>query len=149
AGCPSREAPVMFTKILVPLDLTDKHEAAVAGAADLARQGGGEVTLLHVIEVIPGLSLEEDPKFYGRLERTAEKHLDRYGATLAERQVAWRRKVLYGPRAREIVRFATEAGSDLIVLTAPRFDPDHVAAGLGSASWRLSILAPCPVLLVK
>jgi len=57
--------------------------------------------------------------------------------------------VLYGARAREIVRFATDAGSDLIVLTAPRFDPDHVAAGLGSASWRLSILAPCPVLLVK
>src|SRR5262245_13438617 len=120
----------MFTKVLVPLDLTDKHRTAVATAADLVRQSGGEVTLLHVIEVIPGLPLEEDRSFYGRLERTAEAHLERYGGVLAGQQVAWRRKVLYGHRAQEIVRYAAEAASDLIILTAPHFDPKNVAAGL-------------------
>jgi nucleotide-binding universal stress UspA family protein len=139
----------MFKTILVPLDLTDKHREAIATAAELAKQSGGEVTLLHVIEVIHGLSLEDEPKFYSRLERKADAHLDRCGAPLTEQKVAWQRKVLYGHRDPEILRYATETAADLIVLTTPRFDPNHVAASLDSASWRLSILAPCRVLLVK
>src|SRR5262249_24308492 len=36
----------MFKKILLPLDLTDRHTAALRLAADLARQGDGDITLL-------------------------------------------------------------------------------------------------------
>jgi nucleotide-binding universal stress UspA family protein len=139
----------MFKKILVPLDLTDHHRKAVDVAAELARQGGGEVTLLHVIEVIPGLPMEEEKTFYDRLGRVGRKHLDKYGADLAERQVPWRAKVLFGNRAAEIAGFAKESGADLIVLTAPRPDPDKPAAGWGSMSLKVGVAAECPVLLVK
>src|ERR1051326_9108272 len=56
----TRRRRAMFKRILIPLDLTDKHHAALSKAADLARHSDGRVTLLHVIEVIPGLAVEEE-----------------------------------------------------------------------------------------
>ena len=138
----------MFKHVLVPLDLTDKHGPAVTTAAELAGPGG-EVTLLHVVEIIPGLAMEEEKTFYTRLERLARAHLEKAGGPLAAAKVPWKVKVLFGDRAREIVEHAQDAGSDLIVLTAPRPDPEHPAAGWGSLSWKVSFMARCPVFLVK
>ena len=59
----------MFRKILVPVDLSDRHGQALEIAARLAKASDGEVTLLHVIEMIPGLNLEEERDFYQRLEQ--------------------------------------------------------------------------------
>jgi len=44
---------------------------------------------------------------------------------------------------------AAEHQADLIVLTSPPFHPEQPLAGLGSMTWRISLLASCPVLLVK
>jgi len=139
----------MFKKILLPLDLTDRHQAALDMAGDLAAQGGGEVVLLHVIEAIPGLSLEEEKDFYTRLERSARERLAHHAAGLKERGVACRYEVVIGGRAHETVARAAALGADLIVLTSPPFDPDRPVAGLGSLSWKIGMVARCPVLLVK
>ena len=139
----------MFQRILLPLDLTEKHQSAIAVAAELAGRSKGEVTLLHIVELIPGLPLEEEKPFYVRLERLARAHLERLGGSLAERGIAWRAEVLFGMRAPEIARFAADRATDLILLTAPRIDPNNPVASLGSVSYKVSILAPCPVLLVK
>jgi nucleotide-binding universal stress UspA family protein len=139
----------MFRKILLPLDLTDKHQPALQLAAEFAQAGGGEITLVHVIEVIPGLSMEEEKPFYNRLERIARSHLDRFGAGLGQRQIPWRVEVLFGQRARELARYAAEAAADVIVLTSPVFDPKNPGAGWGSLSYKVGVLAGCPVLLVK
>jgi universal stress protein A len=139
----------MFKKLLVPLDLTDKHQAVLATAAELAQQNGGDVTLLHVIEVIAGLSIEEDKGFFNRLERSADKHLQGYLKGLMKRQIPCQKKVLIGNRAREIVAFAAENGAELILLTAPRFDPSNPTASWGSLSYKVGLLSQCPVLLVK
>lgn len=139
----------MFKKILLPVDLTDKHKPALDAAADLARQHGGEIVLLHVIETIPGLAMEEDRDFYGRLEKKARAHLGRLGEQLKQHLVAWQTEVLYGNRVPEIVRFAAARNIDLIVLTSPRLDPADPQAGWGSLSYKIGLLCPCPVLLVK
>ena len=139
----------MFRKILLPVDLSERHQAALDTAADLAGPNGGEITLLHVIEVIPGLPMEEDMAFYHRLEKAARKHLNQLAALLRQRNVARHAEILYGPRGPKIVQYAQEKGMDLIVLTAPRFDPNHVGVSWGSLSYKVSVLAPCPVLLVK
>jgi nucleotide-binding universal stress UspA family protein len=138
----------MFTKIVMPLDLTDRHQPALDVAAQLAQQNHGEITLLHVIELIPGLPMEEEKTFYSRLERIARQHLERHATALAGRRVACRDKILFGHRATEIVRYAQDH-ADLVVLTAPRINPENVAAGWGSLSHKVSLLASCPVLLVK
>ncbi|MCS6850832.1 MAG: universal stress protein [Gemmataceae bacterium] len=139
----------MFHKVLVPLDLTDKHGPAIDLALRLVRPGEGEVILLHVVELIPGLPLEEEREFYTRLEQTARAHLKRYGERLSQAKISWREVVICGNRAWEIARQAADGGADLIVLTAPRIDPDNPAAGWASMSYKVSVLAPCPVLLVK
>jgi nucleotide-binding universal stress UspA family protein len=139
----------VFQKILVPLDLTDRHDRAVATAAELAGSGPGEVTLLHVIELIEGATQEEEQPFYSRLERVARKHLQRYGTELTGRGVRWRAEVGFGRREREVVRYAAEWPADLIILTAPVPDPANPQQTWGSLSYRIGILARCPVLLVK
>jgi nucleotide-binding universal stress UspA family protein len=138
----------MFKRILVPLDLTDRHQPALDVATELARRSGGEVTLLHVIEVIPGLPVDEEKTFYQRLENIGRHHLQRHAAMLATKQIACRDKIVIGNRAAEIVRYA-EGNADLIILTAPRLTPENVRAGWGSLSHKISLLVLCPVLLVK
>ena len=139
----------MLKHILLPVDLTDKHQKAVAAAADLAAQFGAEVTLLHVVELIPGIAQDEEKEFYKRLERIARKHLERFSAGLTERQVSCRGEVLIGNRTAEVVRYAQERGVDLIIVTAPQVTPANPAAGWGSLSYKIGALAACPVLLVK
>jgi nucleotide-binding universal stress UspA family protein len=139
----------MFKKLLLPVDLTDKHGPALAAAADLACQSQGEVVLLHVIEVIPGLPREEERAFYDRLERKARAHLERLGERLGNRKIPWRAEILYGNRGQEALGYATATSIDLIVLTSPRVEPANPTAGWGSLSYKIGVLCPCPVLLVK
>jgi len=139
----------MFRKILLALDLTDKHDAAVRCAADLARQNQGTVILLHVVELIPGLERAEEMPFYDRLEQLARAHLARTAVDLARDKIDCRSHVIVGNRAPATIAFAAEQGVDLIVLTSPPFHPEHPASSLGSMAWKVSLVAPCPVLLVK
>jgi nucleotide-binding universal stress UspA family protein len=139
----------MFRKILLPGDLADKHAPAVNVAVELACQSGGEVVLLHVIEIISGLSMEEEQDFYRRLEKLACSHVQRLGEEFGRRKVSCRTDVLFGNRVPEIVRYARATGSDLIVLSSPRLDLNNPAEGWGSLSYKISFVAPCPVLLVK
>jgi nucleotide-binding universal stress UspA family protein len=139
----------MFKKILLPVDLSNRHQQALEAAANLAKQAGGEIALLHIIEVITGLSMEEEREFYKRLEKKARNHLAPLADRLKQHQIPWRTEILYGQRGPEVVRYATEMGADLIVLTSPRMDPNNPGVGWGSLSYKISIMSVCPVLLVK
>jgi nucleotide-binding universal stress UspA family protein len=139
----------MFKQILVPVDLTDAHGRALDIAAELAGPGGGQVTVLHVIELIAGLSPEEGKDFYGRLEKKARAHVATLGSRLAAQKVGWKSEVVFGNRTAEVLRYAQKGGTDLIVLTSHRIDPQQGAAGFGTLSHRVGIFSPCPVLLIK
>src|SRR6516162_3335541 len=102
----------MFKQILLPVDLADRHMGAMKVATELAGQGGGEVILLHVIEVIAGLSIEEEKDFYRRLEKMARNRLAKLGKQLQDARVPWRAEVLYGNRGPEVVRYARDRGID-------------------------------------
>ena len=49
----------------------------------------------------------------------------------------------------EILRFASEFGADLIVLSSHRFDPERAAASWGTISYKVGLVSPCPVLLMR
>jgi nucleotide-binding universal stress UspA family protein len=139
----------MFRKILFPLDLSNRHDRAVNLAVELLHSGGGEMALLHVIETIAGVSFDEERSFYDRLEKSARTHLQKIGKSLERRKVTFRTEICYGNRGPEVVRFASDSGADLNVLTAPRVDPANPAAGWGSLSYKIGWFSQCPVLLVK
>ena len=104
--------------------------------------------MLHVIELIAGLSHEEGKDFYDRLERKARKHVADLAAARAPPGSVPDGGGVRQPRRRGSV-VPQQSGTDLIVLTSHRVDPQQGAAGLGTLSHKVGILSPCPVLLVK
>lgn len=142
----------MFRKILIPVDFTGKNEAALDSAVQIAAaqpDGGGEITLLHVIETIEHIDFSEMADFYHRLETQVAAKLFALEGRLEERGARVRHEILFGKRAETIVRYAEEKGIDLMVLSSHKVDRDHPALGLGTLSYGIAIVARCPVLLVK
>lgn len=138
----------MFCRILVPVGLAQKDAVAVAVARDLASESGGTVTLLHVIEPLD-LPFQEMKDFYGRLEEKSLHVLEERVAPLREEGIQHSVHVEYGDRASTIVGHADEHDSDLIVMTSHRVDPANPGLGWTTLSYKVAILAQCPVLLVK
>jgi nucleotide-binding universal stress UspA family protein len=138
----------VFKHILLPVDMSARHQHAVEIAARFAIESDGEVTLLHVIDIIAGPWLQE-LDFYKRIVERARAHLASLGRSLAAQQVLGREEIVYGNRAHEIVRYALKAGIDLIVLSPHRIDPNEATAGWGTVSHKVGIWSQCPVLLVK
>ena len=139
----------MFSHLLVPLDFTDKDEAAVTIAIETARRDGAEVTLLHVIETIDHMGFEEMSDFYQKLEARAAAKLAVLVDRCSDAGVRGRFEIVFGKRALAILEHAAGSPTDLIVLSSHRVDRDHPALGLGTISYQVAIVARCPVLLVK
>ena len=142
---PSVDPGVGFRHILIPSDLTERTASALAMAGKLALPSNSRITLLHVIETIDGLKSKELKSFYARLERKARTWLTSFARRDSRVEIA----IAYGRRADHIVDFAAAHGVDLIVLASHRVDPSMVNRDWGSISYKVSILAQCPVLLVK
>ncbi len=140
----------MFRNLLIPVDFTEKNEAALAAAVQtLQGRGEGEITLLHVIETIEHLEFEEMQDFYRGLETRAAAKMFAMEEKIASSGVPARHEILFGKRAETIVRYAEDKEIDLIVLSSHKVDRDHPALGWGTISYRVAIVARCPVLLVK
>lgn len=139
-----------FRHILVPTDLTKRTWPAIDLAVELAKVQPARLTLLHVIETIPGADPAEFETFYRGLEKKAQTRL----RSLANRCAKKGRKpsmqaLAYGRRADEIVRFARNNKVDLIVLVSHTVDASETGPILGTISYKVGVLARCPVLLIK
>ena len=137
----------MFQHILVPVDFTDRNRRALETAAALAG-ANGEVTLLHVIEMLD-LPFNELEDFYQRLHDRAASELDEMAEAVAHTGVAVIQRISYGNRLREIIGQADGNTTDLIVMSSRRLDRSEPTAGFASLSHQVAILSQVPVLLVK
>jgi universal stress protein A len=142
-------AGAMFQRILVPTDLTERAAKALDVAVTLNGGDRPRVTLLHVIETFRGLDFDEMRPAYQKIERKARgvmaaavEHLPSGGSVVSQ-------EIVYGDRAEEIVKFATAQNIDLIVLASHRVKPSAVGRDWGTISYKVGLLAQCPVLLVK
>ncbi len=140
----------MYRKILVPVDFTEKNQAALDSAVQIAGStADGEITLLHVVETIEHIEFDEMADFYRGLETRAAARLFALEEKLRESGATVRHDVLFGKRAESVLRYAEEHGTDLMILSSHKVDREHPALGLGTISYRIAIVARCPVLLVK
>jgi nucleotide-binding universal stress UspA family protein len=139
----------MFKKILVPVDLTDKNAPALVYAAKLARLYKAKITLVHVIETVRNIPLREMKDFYKRLEKNSKQKMKTLSDRLEREEISVEQEIIYGNRTEEIVKFAQENRTDLIILSSHKVDLSHPAEGWGTISHKVAILASCPVLLVK
>lgn len=142
--------PSLFSHLLVPVDFTEKNAAALRIARELAVQNHARVTLLHVIE--PVEQAEDDAEFQEfirMLESKAETSLEALAGDLTAAGVTVRQELLTGRRGAEILRYAVDQQVDLVVLSSHRVDPQQPQSIWQGLSYQVSILCPCPVLLVK
>ena len=137
----------MFQHVLVPVDLTDRNRRALDTAARLAGEDG-EVTLLHVIETLD-LPFDELEDFYQRLHDRAHVGMDQMAEPLSVRGLTVIQRVSYGSRLREILSYAEQNLTDLIVMSSRRLEPSEAPTGFATLSHQVAILSQIPVLLIK
>ncbi|MCU0572754.1 MAG: universal stress protein [Syntrophobacteraceae bacterium] len=139
----------MFKHILVPTDLTDRSTHALEVAVGIASLGECRVTLLHVIETIEDSESEQFEDFYRKLERRAERIMDRMSQQFRSETFTILTEITFGKRVREIVHFAHDREIDLIILTSHAVSAEGSTQGWGTISYKVGILSHCPVMLVK
>lgn len=142
-----------FQHLLVPIDFSKKNLAALDVAFEMASQNQARTTLLHVVEQIAADDTDDEDadlqEFYSQLQQRATTDLEAMSQRFAEAGLSVEYKVWVGARVPEIVRFTAERDVDLVVLSSHRLDPEQPAQSLARVSYQVSILCPCPVLLVK
>ncbi len=141
-----------FTKILCPTDFSEASRAAVAAAADLATHFKADVSLVHVVPVLPALPPDpnfvlEVPEYERALHADATRQLEGLSAELRAKGLRVNTIVGHGDAGREIVRVAKAEGVDLIVIaTHGTTGWQHVM--FGSVAEKVVRLAHRPVLTV-
>ncbi len=139
------------SKILVTTDFSAEALNGVDYAAWLADRLDCEVTLLYVVEdhlppIVPGMSEEERSKALEDQAKRASRKLSGYADThLPRRRV--KTEVLTGSPAKEIVRFAEEHDTDLLVMASRGYGLVGQLL-IGSTTERVLHRARCPVLVV-
>ena len=138
----------MFKSIVWANDGSEVAQQALPLVKQLAREGGGAITIVHVVERVEGAGgvgptrRVDEPQLQRQLEAvTGELEEEGFTAALYINSDVGARP------AHEIVATAQRQSADLIVVGSK----GHSMLGgllLGSVAYRLLHLAPCPVLVV-
>lgn len=143
---------LQIQRLLVPFDFSELAEQGVLYARDLATSFGATVDVLHVVEepAFPSFYKLGAMRIYGMVpdsEKLAWRALEkRYGPAGTDSRFEYH--VTRGTADAEIVRFAEEHGSDLIVMSSHGLSGlEHML--LGSVTEKVVRSAPCSVLVVK
>ena len=142
----------MYKRILVPLDGSKLAEQALPHAASHAAQFGAEITLLMVLgPLLPETGLA-GRKVVRSAEaasaRLAQSYLDNVASGLREQGLPIETQTVEGKPYVEIIRFAEEKESDLIVMST-RGHSGLSRWLLGSVTDRVVRGATVPLLLVQ
>ncbi|MGA8786019.1 MAG: universal stress protein [Polaromonas sp.] len=146
----------MYKRILVPVDGSETSNKALVTALQLAKDAGGRVQLIHVVEELAYLSGYEQFGGYSDdlfkvMRENGTKVLDD-GLAIAQAAGVEAEKILFddfGGRLAELVADAAKQwNADLIVVgTHGRRGVGRVL--LGSGAEQIIRLAPVPILVVR
>ena len=143
----------LFEKILVPIDFSEHSKKALAYAKEIADSYGANLQLLHVIEdtIHPAFSLSGKSSIFDLVpgieedcRRRIEKLIQETGVSKENTEII----VKGGQAAHDIIKFAKENSSDLVVIATHGLTGiEHLL--LGSVTEKVVRMAPCPVFTVK
>jgi nucleotide-binding universal stress UspA family protein len=148
------ERPVdQVKRILVPVDFSEHSRQALVYAKTLADFYGAHLQLVHVVEdaKYPAFYMAERFSYFDvapAVATTAHKELIKFFQEAPGPEVIAEMHVLEGRAAPDLVKFAEQHASDLIVIATHGLTGlEHVV--LGSVTEKVVRRAPCPVLTVK
>ncbi len=142
----------MYKKILVPLDGSEVAETALGEAEKLAKSFDGEIFLFQVVPFMPVYGSPElvTPLIVDEKQKdSAEQYLTGLAQKLKEKSFKVTTEVRTGQQvAVEIIDYARETGSDLIVMCT------HGRSGitrwlLGSVALKVLTRGETPILLTR
>ncbi|MDA7426314.1 universal stress protein [Thalassococcus lentus] len=137
----------MYSEILVPVAFDEDADAKIKAALDAARALAAEdarITVMHVIEQIPGYAVSYLPKDYIAESRAAVlSELEGLAATIPGARAC----VVDGHSGRTILDYAQENGNDLIVIASHR--PGMQDLLLGSTASQVVRHAACSVHVIR
>ena len=135
----------MYKNILVPVAFDDHHDGhrGVAASKVLASPGA-RITLLHVMDEVPGYALSYLPEDFRSESRAAViEALESYAKDMEDGQPV----VVEGNPGRKILEFAEDHGCDCIVISSHR--PGLQDYFLGSTASRVVRHASCAVHVIR
>ena len=137
---------IRFARVLCPVDFSSQSKPAFERACAIARQDHAELRLLYVME--PG-----EAPFTARLDGAMHQSvMDRLRTFLKDagcEDIRTGAAIREGQAAREILRFASRLGADLIVMGAGvGREHNGASGGLGHVARLVVDRALCPVLMV-
>ncbi len=145
---------IKIKKILYPTDFSEPSKVALEYAAELARQFGAELEILHVMfdetQVVsfylPQVTMQS---LSTDIETGSAKQLDEFiKSQPALKGVNYTTKLIKGTPFIEITKHAKDTAADMIVIgTHGRTGLDHVL--FGSTAEKVVRKAPCPVFTVR
>jgi nucleotide-binding universal stress UspA family protein len=148
---PVAPAGIHLQRILVPVDFSDCGRKAIQYGIPLARQYGGKLLLLYVVQdpypvtEFGGIALAQ---MEADLSANAVTELDKFANQEVRPHVPADTRVVFGSPETQIVDVARLEAVDLIVIsTHGRTGLEHMF--LGSVVENVVRHAPCPVLVVR
>ncbi len=142
----------MFKKILCPVDFSEFTKDVVAYAADISRQYGAELHVLHVIPNLTYFTPYESfltPENLVAMEKNIQDEVDRdFKEVLSAVDIDVRKVVRTGVAFVEIIDYAKTEGIDLIVMgTHGRSGIEHIL--IGNVAEKVVRKSPCPVMTIR
>jgi nucleotide-binding universal stress UspA family protein len=133
--------PIHLRKVLLCTDFSDHAHHASEYALSMAKEYGAELTLLHVLEDVPGSTDIQSAR-----EKVA-KQLEESIAPKTRQACNVKVMVRIGKPYQQIIQLVLEAQTDLVIMGV-RGRGALDTALFGSTTYRVIQLGPCPVLAV-
>ncbi len=139
-------------QLLVPTDFSPRSVYALRYAARFARQIGGQITLVHCVNITPGdapiLQAEYDLSVLTEVcADAARRELSQQAASECHAAILRDSVILYGAPLAKLPEFARKGHFDLIICATRGYTGlKHLL--LGSTAEGIVRHAPCPVLVV-
>jgi nucleotide-binding universal stress UspA family protein len=146
--------PMLPPKVIVsPIDFSSHSQDALQTAADLAKQFGAQLLLVHAVPAITKLpsatSIFHEAEFEQELHKDAERRLNALAGQYQKQGLDVRTEIgIANEVAMEILRIAEHNSADLIVIATHGMTGWHRLA-FGSVTEKVVRLASCPVLVLR
>lgn len=146
----------MYKRILVPVDGSDTSTRALVAALQMARESGGSVRIVHVIEELAQV-IAYDP--YGAYPGDLSKIMHDSGQTLLAEAMSVARSAGVSAE-QQLVEARGQRLAEVVIDEASRYKADLIVVGthgrrglgrvlLGSGAEQIIRQAPIPVLVIR
>jgi nucleotide-binding universal stress UspA family protein len=138
---PQRDS-VPLGRILFCTDFSEHSRRALDPALSLTEEYNAELTLLHVLEDIPG------PSETVKAKAKAMEQLDKLIPPERRKTVRIKTEVRIGKPYQQIIQLALDTQTDMVIMAVHGRGALDLAV-FGSTTYRVIQLGPCPVLAVQ